>query len=309
MTFKAGFAIAAAVALAGCEFDLGPADQFKTDFHYSYDLNPGGRLDVETFNGAVDIDAWDQNKVEISGTKYGSSEPLRDAIHINVAASPDSITVRAERPSDLHGSSGARFTIHAPKSAVVGRVTSSNGPIHVSGVNGDGRLKTSNGGIHVDNLRGSLDAQTSNGPIEATAIRGDAILHTSNGRITAENVQGDVEATTSNGGIKVNLDQSPLTPVKLETSNGSIDFTMREKPKADIRATTVNSGITVQLPADTAARLSATTSNGSISSDFDLAIHGVMPKNHVEAAIGGGGPMITLVTSNGPIRIVKGAAQ
>jgi hypothetical protein len=307
---KTGFLIAAAIVLAGCDLsDLGPSDRFKSDFHYSYDVKPGVRIDAQSFNGDIEISGWDQEKVDVEGTKYGSTEELRDAVRIDISPSPDSITMRAERPSELSGSMGARFVIHAPKSAIAGRITTSNAAIRLSDVTGDGHLRTSNGAIRVQNFQGGVEAQTSNGPIEVSGVRGDAILRSSNGRITGEKVEGDVEARTSNSRVYMQLDHAPAAPIKLETSNGSVELNMQERPKADVRATTNNSGITVRLPSDTSSRISAITSNGSITSDFDVTAHGELSKNRLEGAIGNGGPAITLTTSNGPIRIVRNSGQ
>ena len=303
---RIAFAIAAALALAGCDFEnIGPGDRFKSDFHYSYDVNSGARIDIESFNGSVEIEGWDQSKVDIEGTKYGATEQLRDAIRINISPSPSAISVRAEHPSDLHGSMGARFRIRAPRNAEVGRAVTSNGPLRVFQLAGDAHLKTSNGSIRVQNLKGGVDAQTSNGPIDIADIRGDALLHTSNGRISGDEIGGNVDAQTSNGGINIRLDHSPSAPVKLQTSNGPVDLTMQERPHADVRARTNNAGISLHLPEDTSARIDASTSNSSISSDFDVFMHGQISKNRVDGSIGNGGPILTLSTSNGPIHIVK----
>jgi len=303
---RIAFAIAAALALAGCDFEnIGPGDRFKSDFHYSYDVNSGARIDIESFNGSVEIEGWDQSKVDIEGTKYGATEQLRDAIRINISPAPSAISIRAEHPSDLHGSMGARFRIRAPRDAEVGRAVTSNGPLRVFQLAGDAHLKTSNGSIRVQNLKGGVDAQTSNGPIDIADIRGDALLHTSNGRISGDEIGGNVDAQTSNGGINIRLDHSPSAPVKLQTSNGPVDLTMQERPHADVRARTNNAGISLHLPEDTSARIDASTSNSSISSDFDVFMHGQISKNRVDGSIGNGGPILTLSTSNGPIHIVK----
>ena len=43
------------ISLPGCDFDeLVGAANFREDFHYTYPLQPGGRLSVETFNGSVE---------------------------------------------------------------------------------------------------------------------------------------------------------------------------------------------------------------------------------------------------------------
>ena len=82
---------------------------------------------------------------------------------------------------------------------------------------------------------------------------------------------------------------------------------MEKAPQSDIRAETRNSPITLHLPADTSAKVSADTSNSSIESDFNIA--GEKEKGHLKGEVGAGGHTIELATSNGRIRIAKGAAR
>ena len=71
--------------LGACDFrDFDSSDRYQSDFHYSYALNPGGRLEVENFNGAVEITGWDQGQCEVTGAKYANTAELRDRIKIEV---------------------------------------------------------------------------------------------------------------------------------------------------------------------------------------------------------------------------------
>ena len=92
----------ALVLTAGCDFEdgglFGSAQAYQEDFHHSYPLKPGGNLNVENFNGSIEIAGWDQSTVDISGTKYGATPELRDGIKIDIVASGDSIRVRTIRP-------------------------------------------------------------------------------------------------------------------------------------------------------------------------------------------------------------------
>jgi DUF4097 and DUF4098 domain-containing protein YvlB len=297
----------AALGLAGCEFVEGSSDKYQSDFHYTYDLTADGRVSAESFNGSIDIEGWDQNKVEVSGTKYGNTEALRDNVKIEINRTPGSIEVRAVRGGSHEGNSGARFTVRVPRGADVQRVTSSNGHIRIRDVARAARLATSNGAITATPLQGDVDAHTSNGSIEIEGVRGAATLKSSNGRIQVESVGGALDAETSNSSITARLDSAPASATRLITSNGAIDLTLGASPKADIKAETRNSGITVRLPAGLGAHLVAGTSNGSINSEFDLSSQGGEDKkHHVDGVIGGGGPRIELNTSNGGIRILKG---
>ncbi len=293
--------------VAGCDIeDFGSSDRFTADFHYSQPLQPGGRVTVETFNGSVEIAGSDQDTVDVSGTKYAASQELLDQLKIEVVKTGDEVQIRTVRPSERRGSMGAKFVIRVPRKVELERVSTSNGSIHVNDVEGPARLHTSNGSVHADNLKGSLDVSTSNSGIEVEDFTGSAVLQTSNGRVRAEGVSGQLEAHTSNGGIIVHLAKADSGhPVRLDTSNGSIDLTVDQPLVNDVTATTSNSGITVHLAPSTAAHVKAHTSNGSISSDFDVKVQGEISKHSLEGTIGAGGPMLDLGTSNGSIHLVK----
>jgi DUF4097 and DUF4098 domain-containing protein YvlB len=284
---------------------MGSSDRYQSDFHYTYDLQPNARVSAESFNGSIDIEGWDQNRVEISGTKYGSTEALRDHVTMEINHTPTSIEVRAVRSGSHEGSSGARFTMRVPRGANVDRVTSSNGAIKIRDVAKAAHLVTTNGSITATSLQGDVDAHTSNSSIDIEEVKGGATLKSSNGRIKVDSVGGSLDAETSNSSITARLDSAPAAATKLSTSNGSIDLTLGASPKADIHADTRNSGITLHMPPGASAHLVADTSNGSITSEFDLTSKGEEEKHHVDGVIGAGGPSIELKTSNGAIRVVK----
>jgi DUF4097 and DUF4098 domain-containing protein YvlB len=303
-------ALGAALLLSGCAFDIGDfgnSERYQSDFHYSYDLAPDGRVNVENFNGSVEISGWDENKVDIAGTKYAASEELRDAIQIETHNTSNAVDIRAVRPSSRHGNLGARFVIRVPRGAQLDRVTNSNGQIRVRNVASAAHLKSSNGSIRLEGVGGDVDAHTSNSGIELDGVRGSATLRTSNGRITVDNLTGNCDAETSNSSIKVRLEEAPSAAIRLVTSNGSIELGMEKAPKNDIRAETRNGSITLRLPASTGARLSAETSNSSVTSEFIVQSGSREDdrKRHLDGIIGGGGPRIDLSTRNGHIRIVK----
>jgi hypothetical protein len=231
-----------------------------------------------------------------------------NGIRIDIVATGDSVNIRTIPPSGYKwGSLGARYVIHVPKKTVLDRIASSNGSIRVEDLEGDGRLKSSNGAIHIARYTGRLEAQTSNGSVEVNDQSGGLLLHTSNGAITVDGVKGSFEAATSNGAIHARLmDPEPRSPVKVESSNGSIDLTMDHLNNNEIRASTSNSSITVHLPSTLKAELHARTSNSHVNTDFDVTVRsGQLSKSNVEGTIGGGGPMIDLSSSNGSIRVLK----
>ena len=259
------------VILAGCDlYDFGDLSRFKEDFHQSHPLKPGGRLYLENLNGSVQISGWDQETADIGGTKYATSEAALQALRIDIVASGDSIRVSTRRPSERRGSMGASYVIRVPRRTALERI------------------------------------ETSNGSIQVTDIDAPARLVTSNGRVSAERVLGGLEATTSNGGIRALLNKlEERRPVRLTTSNGSVDLTAEYLANNDVTVTTSNGSITLRLPASLAARVEASTSNGSITSDFDVDGQSREGKNRLQGTIAGGGPAMRLATSNGNIRLLR----
>lgn len=300
-------ALAASVPFqVGCDLEAiaGGSDRFQEDFQYSYDLRPGGRVFLESFNGSVEVLSWEKPEIRIAGTKYARDEQDMRDIKIDIESHADSIRIRAIRPDRRRGNMGAKFFLRVPREVELERIATSNGPIRVEDIRGAGRLETSNGSVRVSKFKGSLIARTSNSSVEAFSVAGDVRLRTSNGSIKIEGADASLDAETTNSSIHIfGFDPTPGTPVKLSTSNGSIDVTLDRLESSDIRAGTSNSSITLRLPADTKARLLVSTSNSRVSTDFDVA--GSVEKNRIDGSINGGGPLVHLTSSNGSIRVQK----
>ena len=292
--------------LTSCDWeDFGSSDRFTEDFHQSHPLKSGGRITVENFNGSVEIAGWDQETVDISGTKYASTAELRDAVKIEITSSADSVYIRTVRPS-TRGNMGARYVIKAPRRVDLDRIVSSNGAVRVNDITGTVRLRTSNGTLRAVNVKGSLDGTTSNGSTELQNVEGTAAVKTSNGRVRAEAIRGALEAETSNGGISAQVAHVDAgKSIRLHTSNGGVDLTMATLDQNEIHASTSNGGITLRLPASANAQVRARTSNSSITSDFDVSMRGPFSKHNLEGTIGRGGPILDISTSNGSIRLLK----
>lgn len=303
------------LALATSSCDLEGADwndrnRYKEDFKMSYPIQPGGRLTLEGFNGSMEINSWDRNEVEVTGTKYASTEEILKSIKLDAVNTPDSVSVRAVRPSTNNewgwnkGSGGVKFIVRVPKKIVLDRIASSNGSIRVTGIEGNSRLKTSNGSVTVATLSGDLDIGTSNGAVNLSDITGATMVRTSNGKVTGQNLRGAIEASSSNGGITIRLaDPMAGKPVRLDTSNGSVDLTMEKVNNNEVLITTSNSSITARMPANLNAQVRASTSHGNVSTDFDL--RGTQDKNRLDGTIGSGGPLLRMNSSNGSIRLVQ----
>jgi DUF4097 and DUF4098 domain-containing protein YvlB len=301
--------LAPILLLTGCvEFgDFGDSEAYKEDFHHVYPLSSGGSVSIETFNGSIELSGWEQNSVEVNGTKYASTRSALEDIKVDVSSPSGSVRVRASKVSDFHRNMGMRFTVRVPKQTLLDLISTSNGHVRIEDVDGNARLRTSNGAIRVSRLKGELEARTSNGAIEIDYLDGNAKLHTSNGSIRAEASHGGFEATTSNGSITARLsDPAGTWPIHAASSNGHIDLRIDAHQLPEVRAETSNSSIVLRLPSGVNADVRAHTSHAAVSSEFE-GVHADNEhgRGELSGRIGGGGRLIELSSSNGSIKIVR----
>ena len=275
--------------LTGCDVEQwGDSHRYQADFHESHPMKSGDRLYLENLNGSVEISGWDQQTADISGTKYASTEAILEALKIDVVASGDSIRIRTVRPSGHMGNMGARYVIRVPRGARLEQIQSSNGSLRIRDIDASARL------------------ETSNGTIEVASVDGPVTMHTSNGAIRADGVQRGIEGTTSNGSIRVVLGKvEERRPVRLTSSNGSVELAVDDLGGSEVVVRTSNASITARLPQSVAADVKASTSNGRLTNEFESSFQGRSERNFMEGTIGGGGPLLSLTTSNGSIRLLK----
>jgi DUF4097 and DUF4098 domain-containing protein YvlB len=295
---------AALLSLTSCIVGVGDWERFNKDFHFSYPLKADGKLSVETFNGSIDISGWDENTVDVSGTKFGPSQEEADNLKVDIDHAPDSVSIHVTRPTERRNNQGTRMTIKIPRTARLDRIVTSNGSIAIEDGAGPLHARTSNGPIRVNSLRGNLEAETSNGPIEVRHVDGDVHARTSNGRIKAEGVEGSLDVHTSNNGVNVEVAR-PDKDVRIETSNSGVELDLPAKFASGAHVQTNNGPITLRMAEGANVRISARTSNASIDTEFEVRAQGELSRNRLEGMIGSGGPLIDLTTSNGGIRLLK----
>jgi DUF4097 and DUF4098 domain-containing protein YvlB len=298
--------VAAVAALSSCDGFEG-FDRAKEDFHYSYPLQPGGRLEIENTNGSIDITGWDRNTLDVSGTKYAASnDRLRD-IQIKVEATGNNASIRTETPKEVfHGGFGARYVIRVPRQITLARAHTTNGSFSIEDLEGGGHVTSTNGRISLARDTGDYDVKTTNGAIDLEECSGIEEAATTNGAVRGRIRAGAIEAESTNGGIDFTVVKpQDDKPVRLSTTNGAITLAMAEFHGNPITAETTHGGVTLRLPSDTNAQLRARNSFASISTDFPLSSTEEISKHQLKGRLGNGGPLISASSNSGSIRIEK----
>lgn len=188
---------------------------FTEEFHQTYTMAKGGRVELENINGAVHITGWDRNEVKVDAIKYAGRKEMLDDARIVVDAGSDYVSIRTDyrernqifTDDDSNNPASVEYTLMVPRSSRLDEVKLINGALDITGVDGEVR------------------ASTINGKMQAVGLSGRAKLSTINGRLDAR------------------FDRLGESPLEITSVNGSVELTLPSDAKAEIEANTVHGGI------------------------------------------------------------------
>lgn len=186
----------------------------------TYDIKPGGRLDIVNVNGQIEASFSPGTKVEVRAVREaraGSEEASREMLRkteMREEVAPDRVVI--EGPADREQGRGFR----RPQITIKYDVRIPAG-LNIL-------LKTQNGEVRLENIQGIR--------IEAAST---------NGGITGRGLSGAVEASTVNGGIQMDL-EAVTGETRMVTVNGGVMLSVAPGVNADLEATVVNGGVLVQ---------------------------------------------------------------
>jgi hypothetical protein len=185
------------------------------EFHQTYALTAGGRVELDNINGDVHISSWDRNEVKVDAVKYADSKERLDEAKIEIDPRNDSISIRTKYPDhnntwnwgSHNNPAGVEYTLTVPRGARLDEIKLINGALSVAGVRGE---------------------------VNASCI---------NGRLEAHNLAGRAHLSTINGHLDARFDELAGHSVELSSVNGSVELTIPSDSKAEIEASTVSGGI------------------------------------------------------------------
>ena len=276
----------------------------------SFTVEPGQRLSLETDRGSVTVRGTDGNRVVVKVTKGADDMSEKDAeerfarFEVLFDETADGVEIEGRYDGGRRWRNKhirVHFEIAVPRTFDVALKTS-GGSVHAENLRGVATLRTAGGAITALDIDGPLTAHTAGGSVTAERIGGEATLHTSGGAITAAHIRGDVTAHTSGGSIRM---EEIYGTVDAQTSGGSITAHLATAPNDELKLKTSGGSITLHLPENTAADLDAKSSGGRVRTDLPVTIEGEMKRNRLRGTLNGGGPLLTLRTSGGSVRILK----
>ncbi len=255
-----------------------------------FEVGAGGSLSVDVSDADVTVRSGTANdasvRVFMRARDRDWGRDLFNSMNFDVGLSGNEIDVSARSPqvdrsewNDNRGGVGFHVEITVP-SSYNAIISTGDGDINMSDLEGEFDLETSDGDISVGTLTGELHLRTSDGDISADGLAGTTIsVRTSDGDVRIGDLSGPAEISTSDGDIRVSIDRA--SDIKLRTGDGDITIYADQSLRADVDF----SGEEVRM-----------------ASGFTLS-EGRVSEHGARGILNGGGPTLHAHTGDGTISI------
>ncbi len=288
-----------------------PARSVTTDeMHEKFAVSASGKLVVDVDDGDVQISSHDADEVSVEVLRQvrADSEDLErrtlEAHEVRFEQEGDEVRITARTRRDAWPSRDirqfdVRFIIRVPRRFDADLKTS-DGDVKARDLHGDFKARSSDGDVFLEGLHGKIAIKTSDGDLHIDGGEGELQLKTSDGDIEIKAFKGPLSARTSDG----NLHLLDLTKrFDAQTSDGDIEVSLSSTPDGDCRLQTSDGNIKLKVDETMALSFDCKVSDGHIDSDLTLA--GNVKKKRWQGDFNGGGPLLTIRTSDGNISLGK----
>ena len=185
----------------------------KDEFHQSYQLSGGAKVEVRGINGSVDIETGPGSIAEVNIVRSARNREDLEYRKIIVEQTATSLVVRGDNERDRSSRNRdvrQRVMLKLPRAVDLG----------VSGVNGKVGV-------------GEID-----GPVNLSGI---------NGRVDVAQAMGYSEISGINGRVKVTISQLGTRGIHVSGVNGGVELFFAEELNADLDVTGINGGVNTDV--------------------------------------------------------------
>ncbi len=272
-------------------------------------LQVSGPVDLEvlTRSGDVTIRSGGSGSVQIHGKIYVGDRWLMGNRQSDVQEIQQHPPIRQEGNS-IHidyvnmRDISVDYEITVPADTAV-RTHSGSGDQTIEGTRGNADIQTGSGDVKLRNLTGEIRLQTGSGDVRAHEISGSVKGGAGSGDIEVEeNGQGAVDLHTGSGNITVHGIQGSF-----HGEAGSGDITAEGTQSGAWEIHTGSGNVHVHLPSNSAFDADISTSSGTINIDspIEMTVQGRVQemRRHIQGKVRGGGPLLSVRTGSGDVRI------
>lgn len=281
----------AVVMAAGAAWAGSPINQSRP-------LDPTGSVEIENVAGSVEVVAWSEARVEITGTLSDDAEKLE------VEGSARRLRIRVEEQGHGRRMRPTELVVKVPTGASVD-VETVSADIAVRGVAGALGLESVSGRIEVEGTPSRLEATTVSNRISIAVAPDGSRLESVSGDVEVARVEGRLDASNVSGEIR--LEGGRLDGGDLESVSGAIRCEL-DAVTGSLDVETMSGDIVLALPQDLAADFEVSTFSGRIANAFGPAAERTSrytPGQELSFSTGSGGARIGLTTFSGSVELEK----
>ena len=179
-----------ALGASACSINLS-AEQWVGTEKKSFAVSGKPEISLKTFDGSIEIQAWDKPDVAIDVEKRGATKEAVEGLTVTSTQDGNRIELEVKRPRaesfsgfGLHQSASARLIVSVPREVNI-------------------VARTGDGAITVERVNGKLELRTGDGSIRASDVAGELTLDTGDGSVTVDGARGRIAVDTGDGGVKL----------------------------------------------------------------------------------------------------------
>jgi hypothetical protein len=277
--------------LSACDVNIGVnAGGVTAHDRKQYTVSGKPEVTLNTFDGAIEVRAWDRPEVSIDIEKRATDQEALNAIQITSEQSGNKISFDAKYPKRASDMVHIGFSM----SPSVRLVVSVPRETDLSVTSGDG-------GLVIERVTGRVELHTGDGVIKGTDLAGELKAHTGDGAMTFEGINGRVDIETGDGGVKLS---GKLQGLRLKTGDGSvwIRADVGSAMADDWEVRTGDGSVALELPPVFDADLDADASDGLVHLQ-NLDVAAGRGAHAFRGKIGSGGHTLRLRTNDGTITV------
>lgn len=265
----------------------------REEVHFKVTETP--TIDLDTFDGPIEVHAWDKPEVLVLVETRASSKALLETIDVHGTHRDGRVTVRvsaAERSGwDLR----------------TGSVRRSAKLIASVPIESQLRVRSGDGSIRIERVTGDVEARTDDGRIVMRGVVGDVLAETGDGSVQIEDLDGRCRVSTRDGSVVV----SGRLRGGLSARSGDGSITVRAAEGSELSEDwileTGDGAVTLALPEEVSARVDASTNDGRIHlsgfAGLDVDRDGDMQS--VRGVLGEGQRLLRIRTGDGSITLKR----
>lgn len=292
-TFVTGFLALVVLVTPACLADV--------QVDREVDATADGRVLIENISGRIEVEAWERDQVQVTGTLGDDVEELK------IETRGGTVAIEVEVPDGKGWGWGNRdtdatLTVRVPLGSDVS-VEAVSASVEVVGVEGSVNIESVSGGVEVRGEASSINVETVSGAQTVEGGSEGVTLETVSGRLELRSRGTNISATSVSGGVRLDLGTVDRLEVESVSGDARIEAAVSSGGRVDV---SLHSGdVRMTLPAETSAEIRAETHSGDIETPWGdgerTSKYG--PGRKLRTTAGSGDARIDLTTFSGDIDV------